>query len=101
LLAWRFGLDPLGVRASDSTTFNLAYALDFTDAPRTDAPAIAVTQGTFGSACSNLSTATSGASGIAQLDKSQAVPNTAISAPGGRFAELRTKADALGFPAPK
>ncbi|MGC2037474.1 alkaline phosphatase family protein, partial [Paraburkholderia caledonica] len=101
LLAWRFGLDPLGVRASDSTTFNLAYALDFTDAARTDAPAIAVTQGTFGSACSNVSTATSGASGIEQLDKSQTVPNTAISAPGGRFAELRTKADALGFPAPQ
>ncbi|HEX7933285.1 MAG TPA: alkaline phosphatase family protein [Paraburkholderia sp.] len=101
LLAWRFGLDPLGVRASDSTTFNMAYALDFTDAARTDAPAIAVTQGTFGSACSNLSTATSGASGIAQLDKSQAVANTAMSAPGGRFAELRAKADALGFPAPQ
>jgi len=101
LLAWRFGLDPLGVRASDSATFNMAYALDFTDPARTDAPAIAVTQGTFGSACSNLSTAGAGASGIAQLDKSQLVPNTAMSAPGGRFAELRTKADALGFPAPR
>jgi len=79
----------------------MAYALDFTAAARTDAPAIAVTQGTFGSACSNISTATSGASGIAQLDKSQVVPTTAMSAPGGRFAELRTKADALGFPAPQ
>jgi len=105
LLAWRFGLDPLGVRASDATTFNLAYALNLTDAARTDAPAIAVTQGTFGAACANI--ASSGTTGIAQLDRSQVTPgastapDTAMSPAGGRFSELRTKADALGFPQAK
>ncbi|MDI3259301.1 MAG: alkaline phosphatase family protein [Sinobacteraceae bacterium] len=50
LLAWRFGFDPLGARAS---SYNLAHALDFTTAPNTDAPAFDVpTQlGGFGKAC--------------------------------------------------
>lgn len=105
LLAWRFGLDPLGVRASDPGTVNLAYALDLGAAPRTDAPAIPVTQAVFGAACAG-SSVTSAVTGIEQLDKSQvapggAVPDTAVSPAGGRFAELRTKADALGFPNPK
>ena len=96
LLAWRFGLDPLGVRGSDPNTFNMAYALDFTDAPRTDAPAIAVTQGNFGAACSVASVVP----GLGGVDHSQQVPSSeaASTAPGGRFAELRTKATALGFP---
>jgi phospholipase C len=96
LLSWRFGLDPLGVRGSDPNTFNMAYALDFTDAPRTDAPAIAVTQGNFGVACSLASVVP----GLGGVDRSQQIPSTdaASTAPGGRFAELRTKADALGFP---
>jgi phospholipase C len=104
LLAWRFGLDPLGVRGSDPGTVNLAYALDLADAPRTDAPPISVTQAVFGAACAT--SAPSVVTGIAQLDKSQvtpggAVPDTAVSPAGGRFAELRTKADALGFPNPE
>jgi phospholipase C len=107
LLAWRFGLDPLGVRGSDPGTVNLAYALDLADAPRTDAPAITVTQGVFGAACAaSASTGASVVTGIGELDKSQVtpgstVPDTAVSPVGGRFAELRTKADALGFPSPK
>jgi phospholipase C len=105
LLAWRFGLDPLGVRASDPGTVNLAYALNLAAAPRTDAPAIPVTQAVFGAACA-MSSVTSAVTGIAQLDKGQvtpggAVPDTAVSPAGGRFAELRAKADALGFPNPK
>ncbi|MFC0401558.1 alkaline phosphatase family protein [Paraburkholderia rhizosphaerae] len=100
LLMWRFGLDPLGVRATDPNTFNLAYALDLTDPPRTDAPPIAVTQGTFGSACP---IAPSGASGVGSIDNAQqtgapASGALAQSMPGGRFAELRAKATTLGFP---
>lgn len=106
LLAWRFGLDPLGVRGSDPNTFNLAYALDLQDAPRTDAPAIAVTLGTFGAECSTAApaTAASGASGVSAIDKVQrnAVSPTdtsmSTSDTGGRFAELHAKAVALGFP---
>src|SRR3546814_2023154 len=35
-MEWRWGLEPLGVRAA--TTNNLAYALDFENTPRSDAP---------------------------------------------------------------
>ena len=99
LLAWRFGIDPLGVRASDPTTFNMAYALNLTDAPRTDAPALTVSPGPFGLACSNTpSTGT----GIGTVDKSQvnkaAEGASQTPTPGGRFADLRVKASALGFP---
>jgi phospholipase C len=101
LIAWRFGLDPLGVRATDPSTFNMAYALDLQDAARTDAPAIAVTQGTFGSTCPIISTG-SIASGIGALDHRQpASPSDgsmATSDTGGRFADLHAKAVALGFP---
>jgi hypothetical protein len=115
LLEWRFGLDPLGVRGSDPDTFNLAYALDLTSAPRTDAPVITVTQGTFGTACA---LAPSGGSGLGSIDNAQqtgapvsgtaasgtpasgtaASGELAKSVPGGRFADLRAKATALGFP---
>jgi phospholipase C len=99
LLAWRFGLDPLGVRTSDPNTFNMAYALDFGDAARTDAPAIAVTQGTFGTACP----VGAGIPGLGGIDRSQQVSSASASSaqvnpPGGRFADLRAKASALGFP---
>ncbi|KXU88963.1 phosphoesterase [Caballeronia megalochromosomata] len=99
LIAWRFGLDPLGVRASDPTTFNMAYALDLSDAARTDAPAITVAQGPFGLACSNTpSTGT----GIGTVDNAQtakaAEGASQTPTPGGRFADLHTKAMALGFP---
>lgn len=40
LITWRFGLEPLGVRGASS--LNMAYALDFEPAPRSDAPAFAV-----------------------------------------------------------
>jgi phospholipase C len=99
LLAWRFGLDPLGARGSDPTTFNMAYALDLSDAPRTDAPAITVAQGPFGLACSN--TPATG-TGIGTVDKSQtakaAEGASQTPTPGGRFSDLRTKATTLGFP---
>jgi phospholipase C len=101
LLAWRFGLDPLGARASDASTFNMAYALDLVNAARTDAPAIAVTQGTFGTACTLAGAL--GLPGIGTIDKGQAngaaaAKSMATSDAGGRFADLRTKATALGFP---
>ena len=40
MIAWRFGLEPLGVRGQ--TSLNLAYALDFESAPRSDAPSFEV-----------------------------------------------------------
>jgi phospholipase C len=40
LITWRFGLDKIGSRADWS--LNLAYALDFTSAPRTDTPSFTV-----------------------------------------------------------
>jgi phospholipase C len=120
LLQWRFGLDPLGVRASDPTTFNLAYALDLTQPPRTDAPAVAVAPGPFGTACALVPP---GGSGIGSIDNAQqtgapasgaAASGTAASGTpasgtsasselkqsvaGGRFSDLRAKASALGFP---
>ena len=99
LLAWRFGIDPLGVRASDPSTFNMAYALDLTDAPRTDSPALAVAQGPYGLECSN--TPSSG-TGIGSVDKAQtakaAEGASQTPTPGGRFADLRAKASVLGFP---
>lgn len=64
-LAWRFGLDPLGVRCSLSDTNNLAYALDFTDLPNLAAPAFNVPVGPFGGACQG--TVTSGVPGLEQL----------------------------------
>jgi phospholipase C len=81
----------------------MAYALDLVNAARTDAPAIAVTQGTFGTACTLAGAV--GLPGIGTIDKGQAngaasAKSMATSDAGGRFADLRTKATALGFPAP-
>jgi phospholipase C len=92
-LQWRFGLQPLGVRGNDPATFNLAYALDFTDAPRTDAPAIAVAQGPFGGLCTGAS-APAPSSSVSAVDNSQ----LAVNATSDRFADLRARADSLGFP---
>jgi phospholipase C len=92
LLEWRFGLAPLGVRGSDSATVNLAYALDFTDAPRASAPAITVAQGPFGGLCSG-STAPSPSSSVSTVDNSQLATNPTAD----RFADLRAKAASLGF----
>ncbi|HEY1999846.1 alkaline phosphatase family protein, partial [Paraburkholderia sp.] len=92
LLQWRFGLQPLGVRGNDAATFNLAYALDFTDAPRTDAPAFAVAQGPFGAACAGAA-APSSSSSVAAIDQSQLMANPTAD----RLTELRAKAAALGF----
>jgi phospholipase C len=94
LLQWRFGLAPLGVRGSDPATVNLAYALDFSGAARTDVPAIAVAQGPFGGLCAGA-TAPAPSSSVSGVDNSQVAP-----VPSDRFADLRTKADALGFPRP-
>ncbi|MEX3951714.1 alkaline phosphatase family protein [Paraburkholderia sp. EG287B] len=92
LLQWRFGLQPLGVRGSDSATFNLAYALDFTDAPRTDAPAFTIAQGTFGGECSGTP-GTSSSNPVSSIDQSQLATNPNVD----RFADLRAKAASLGF----
>lgn len=51
LITWNFGLDPVGARAGWS--LNLAYALDFANPPRTDAPAFEVATGPFGRLCTN------------------------------------------------
>lgn len=48
LIAWRFGFDPLGARAS---SINLAHALDFDSAADSSAPAFDVGAGPFGIAC--------------------------------------------------
>lgn len=92
LLQWRFNLAPLGVRGSDSATFNLAYALDFSDAPRTDAPAITVAQGPFGGLCAGAS-APGSTSSPSAIDQSQ----LAVNPTSDRLADLRAKAAALGF----
>ena len=92
LLQWRFGLAPLGVRGSDSATVNLAYALDFTDAPRTDAPAFTVAPGPFGGTCAGASAPASSTSPSA-IDQSQLAANPTAN----RLADLRAKATALGF----
>jgi phospholipase C len=94
LLQWRFGLQPLGVRGSDPATVNLAYALDFTAAPRTDAPAFTVAQGPFGALCLGAS-APSPSSSVSTVDQSQKL---ALNPSADRFAELRVKAASLGFP---
>jgi phospholipase C len=64
-LAWRFGLDPLGVRGAATDTNNLAYALDFSTSPDVSAPSFDVPVGPFGGACQG--TVASGMSGIDQL----------------------------------
>lgn len=92
LLQWRFGLQSLGVRGSDSATFNLAYALDFTDAPRTDAPAFTIAQGTFGGECSGTP-GLSSSNPVSSIDQSQLATNPNVD----RFADLRAKAASLGF----
>jgi phospholipase C len=94
LLQWRFGLAPLGVRGSDPATVNLAYALDFSGAARTDVPAIPVAQGPFGGLCSGA-TAPAPSSSVSGVDNAQVAP-----VPSDRFADLRAKADTLGFPRP-
>ncbi len=48
MLAWRFGFEPLGARASST---NFAYALDFSSPPNTSAPAFNVPPGPFGQSC--------------------------------------------------
>ena len=92
LLQWRFGLPPLGVRGSDTATVNLAYALDLTDAPRTDAPAFNVAPGPFGGLCTGASEPSSSSS-VSVIDNSQQTTNPTVD----RFAELRAKAAALGY----
>ncbi|MGF6734066.1 phospholipase C [Paraburkholderia youngii] len=93
LLQWRFGLQPLGVRGSDPATFNLAYALDFNGAPRTDAPAFTVAQGPFGGTCLGA-VVPSPSSSLSAIDQSQ---KRAINPTADRFANLRAKAASLGF----
>ncbi|NVH71976.1 phosphoesterase [Paraburkholderia sp. JPY432] len=93
LLQWRFGLQPLGVRGGDRATFNLAYALDFNGAPRTDAPAFTVVQGPFGGTCLGA-VVPSPSSSLSAVDQSQ---KRAINPTADRFANLRAKAASLGF----
>ena len=48
MVAWRFGFEPLGARASSN---NIALALDFDHAPNINAPAFTVPAGPFGEQC--------------------------------------------------
>ncbi|HVT35193.1 MAG TPA: alkaline phosphatase family protein, partial [Nevskiaceae bacterium] len=48
MLAWRFGFEPLGARASSN---NIALALDFDNAPDASTPAFDVPSGPFGGLC--------------------------------------------------
>ena len=48
MLAWRFGFEPLGARASSN---NIALALDFDSPPNPSAPAFDVAPGPFGGLC--------------------------------------------------
>jgi phospholipase C len=57
-------------------------------------PASAVAQGPFGGLCAGA-TAPAPSSSVSGVDNSQVAP-----VPSDRFADLRTKADALGFPRP-
>lgn len=50
-ICWRFGLEKLGARGDWS--MNLAHALDFKSAARTDKPDFGVPAGPFGANCSN------------------------------------------------
>lgn len=52
MIAWRFGFEPLGARAS---SINMAHALDFSSAPNLSAPAFNVPTGPFGGLCLPLS----------------------------------------------
>lgn len=81
---------------SSPATFNLAYALDFNDAPRTDAPAFTVPQGPFGGTCQGT-TAPSSPGSVTGVDPSQMAAIPANNPAVDRFAELRAKAAALGF----
>ncbi len=54
LITWRFGLDPIGNRHGWS--LNLAYALDFDSAPRTDKPAFTVDSAPHERLCTGNST---------------------------------------------
>lgn len=68
LICWRFGLEGLGLRSA--TSGNIATALDFTNAPRTDAPAFTVGTGPFGTACQLATTLPAGVA-LGQLDTPQ------------------------------
>jgi phospholipase C len=48
MIAWRFGFEPLGARAS---SINMAHALDFASPPNLSAPAFDVPAGPFGVLC--------------------------------------------------
>jgi len=83
LLAWRFGLNPLGARGGLPDTNSIAYALDFISQPNLTAPAYSVPQGPFGGVCPGSITGSApGISGV----------------PG--ISSLRTIATSLGFPLP-
>lgn len=53
MIAWRFGFEPLGARASST---NLAHALDFSTPLNSSAPAFDVPDGPFGGLCIPLAT---------------------------------------------
>ena len=68
LISWRFGLDGLGVRSQ--TSKNLAYALDFDSAPRSDTPAFDVGAGPFGTVC-QLATILPQSTSLSSLESAQ------------------------------
>lgn len=61
-MEWRWNLTPLGVRSA--VTNNIAYALDFSDSPRTDAPAFSVPANVLNSEiCAFVSSSSNSSSG--------------------------------------
>jgi len=87
MLAWRFGFEPLGARASSA---NFALALDFSRPLDTSAPDFDVPAGPFGDACKAMVAATPAAQAEVQRRRDEHV---------GELRTLRAMADRYGFPA--
>ncbi len=94
LLEWRFGLEPLGVRAGEAATVNLAQALDFFSTPGERA-ALPVLAERVADCPSTLLPAQAVP---ADRKSTQASPAAESELPGGRFNDLWLKSQANGFP---
>ncbi len=77
-MEWRWSLAPLGERAA--VTNNLAVALDFTNPPRTDAPAFDVPAGPFGNPLCTTALGSATPSMKAHYDEVEALRRKAIEA---------------------
>ena len=94
LLAWRFGLESLGVRGNDAGTFNLAYALDFTSPARTDRVALPLGAEHPESECPSRLSVPPDAGDRKNIQTS---PDGDAGLPGGHFHDVWLKAQANGF----